>query len=125
MMPLSQTSIPDLQALAHLDRRTVLQLCAASLAAAALSTGLSSCASGPDTSSAVAFREVPRAQLKTTAGAIARTLLGFLEQQTSNEAALQQMDRVLREAGLWESTLAGPVAPVDQVGYSIIFNGGV
>jgi hypothetical protein len=73
----------------------------------------------------VAFREVPRAQLKTAAGAIARTLLGFLEQQTSNEAALQQMDRVLREAGLWESTLAGPVAPVDQVGYSIIFNGGV
>jgi hypothetical protein len=104
------------QDLARLDRRTVLKLCAASLSAAALGTGLSSCASGPDKRGQVVFKEVTRAQLKTAAGDIARTLLGFLEHETSNEAALQQMDRVLREAGVWQSVLAGPVAPVNQVG---------
>src|SRR5262245_34328906 len=124
MMPLSQRSATAPQDLARLDRRTVLQLCAASLSAAALGTGLSSCASGPDKHGKVVFKEVTRAQLKTAAGDIARTLLGFLEQETSNEAALQQMDRVLREAGVWESALAGPVTQVNQVGYSVIFNGG-
>src|SRR5262245_35778423 len=124
MMPLSQRSATAPQELARLDRRTVLKLCAASLSAAALDTSLSSCASGPDKRAAAVFKEVTRAQLKTAAGDIARTLLGFLEQETSNEAALQQMDRLLRETGVWESTLAGPVAPVNQVGYSMIFNGG-
>ena len=95
-----------------------------SLSAAALGTSLSSCASGADKRPEAVFKEVTRAQLKNAAGDIARTLLGFLEQETSNEAALQQMDRVLREAGVWESALAGPVAPVNQVGYSMIFNGG-
>jgi len=124
MMPLSQRSATEPQDLARLDRRTVLKLCAAALSTAALGTGLSSCASGPDKRAEVVFKEVTRAQLKTAAGDIARTLLGFLEQETSNEAALQQMDRVLREAGVWESALAGPVAPVNQVGYSLIFHGG-
>jgi hypothetical protein len=124
MMPLSQRSATEPQDLACLDRRIVLKLCAASLSAAALGTSLSSCASGPDKRPEAVFKEVTRAQLKTAAGDIARTLLGFLEQETSNEAALQQMDRVLREAGVWESALAGPVAQVNQVGYSVIFNGG-
>ena len=115
---------PGPQDLARLDRRTMLKLCAASLSAAALDTGLSSCASRPDKRAQVAFKEVNSAQLNTAAGTIARTLLGFLEQGTSNEAALQQMDRGLREAGVWESVLAGPVAPVNQVGYSMIVNGG-
>ena len=122
-MPLSQRSATEPQDLARLDRRTVLKLCAASLSAAALGTGLSSCASGPDKRGEVVFKEVTRAQLKTAAGDIARTLLGFLG-GASNEAALQQMDRVLREAGVWESVLAGPVAPVNQVGYSMIVHGG-
>ena len=43
-MPLSQRSATEPQDLAHLDRRTVLKLCAAALSAAALGTGLSSCA---------------------------------------------------------------------------------
>ena len=46
--------------------------------AVAFGTGLSSCASGPDKHGKVVFKEVPRAQLKTAAGDIARTLLGFL-----------------------------------------------
>ena len=112
------------QDLARLDRRTVLKLCAASLSATALGTGLSRCASGPDKRAQMVFTEVNRAQLNTATGVIARTLLGFLEQGTSHEAALQQMDRVLREAGVWGSVLAGPVAPVNQVGYSMIVNGG-
>src|SRR5215510_2336364 len=122
--PEEESVSPGPQDLARLDRRTVLQLCAASLSAAALGTGLSRCASGPDKHGKVVFKEVTRAQLKTAAGNIARTLLGFLEQETSNEAALQQMDRVLREAGVWESALAGPVTQVNQVGFSVIFNGG-
>jgi len=124
MMPLSQRSATAPQDLAGLDRRTVLKLCAASLSAAALSTDLSSCASRPEKRGEVVFKEVTRAQLKTAAGEMARTLLGFLEQETSNAAALQQMDRVLREAGIWESVLAGPVAPGNQVGYSMIVHGG-
>jgi len=123
-MPLSQRSDNESQELARLDRRTVLKLCAASLSTAALSPCLSSCASGSDKRAAVIFKEVTRARLNAAAGNIARTLLSLLEQETSNAAALQQMDRVLREAGVWESTLAGPVAPVNQVGYSMIFNGG-
>jgi hypothetical protein len=115
---------PGSQDLAHLDRRRVLKLCAVSLSAAALGTGLSSCASAPEKRAEVVFREATSAQLETVAGAIARTLLGLLEQETSNEAALQQVDRVLREAGVRESALAGPVAAVNQVGYSMIFHGG-
>ena len=57
-MPLSQRSATEPQDLARLDRRTVLQLCAASLSAAALGTGLSSCASGPDKHGKVVFKEV-------------------------------------------------------------------
>ena len=80
-MPLSQRRETEPQELARLDRRTVLKLCAASLSAAALGTGLSSCASGPDKRGAVVFKEVTRAQLKTAAGDIARTLLGFLSRR--------------------------------------------
>jgi hypothetical protein len=123
-MQLSQHSETESQDLARLDRRAVLKLCAASLSTVALGAGLSQCASGPDKSSQMIFTEVTRAQLKAAAGEIARTLLSFLEQETSNEAALQQMDRMLREAGVWSSALAGPVAPSDQVGYSVVFNGG-
>jgi hypothetical protein len=123
MMPLSQRSETEFQELARLDRRTVLKLCTASLSAA-LGAGLSSCASGPEKRAQTVFKEVTRPQLSTAAGDIARALLGLLEQETSNAAALQQMDRVLREAGIWESALAGPVAPVNQVGYSMIVNGG-
>jgi hypothetical protein len=72
----------------------------------------------------VVFKEVPRTRLKTAAGDLARVLLGLLEQETSHAAALQQIDRVLREAGIWESALAGPVAPVNQVGYSMLIHGG-
>ena len=123
-MRLPQPSETASQDLTRLDRRTVLKLCAASLSTAALSAGLSRCASGPDKRSKAIFTEVTRAQLTAAAGEIARTLLSFLEQETSNEAALTQMDRMLREAGVWSSALAGPVAPVNQVGYSIVFNGG-
>ena len=101
----------------------MLKLCAASLSAA-LGTGLSSCAAAPEKRAQVVFKEVTSAQLETAAGTIARTLLGLLEQETSNDAALPQMDRVLREAGIRESALAGPVAAVNQVGYSMIFHGG-
>ena len=80
--------------------------------------------SGPDKRVEAVFKESHQSPAQNAAGDIARTLLGFLEQETSNDAALQQMDRVLREAGVWESALAGPVAPVNQVGYSVIFNGG-
>jgi hypothetical protein len=124
MMPLSQRSETEFQELARLDRRTVLKLCTASLSAAALGAGLSSCASGPEKRAQAVFKEVTRTQLNTAAGVIARALLGLLEQETSNATALQQMDRVLREAGIWASALAGPVAPVNQVGYSVIMNGG-
>jgi hypothetical protein len=124
MMPLSQRSAIAPQELGRLDRRTVLKLCAASLSATTLGTSLSSCGSGSDKRPEAVFKEVTRAQLTNASGAIARTLLGFLEQGISNDAALQQMDRVLREAGVWESALAGPVASVDQVGYSVIFHGG-
>ena len=123
-MRLSQHSETESQDLARLDRRTVLKLCAGSLSTAALGAGLSHCASGPDKSSKAIFTEVTRSQLKAAAGEIARTLLSFLEQETSNETALTHMDRMLREAGVWQSALAGPVASVDQVGYSIVFNGG-
>jgi hypothetical protein len=123
-MRLSQHSDTESQDLTRLDRRTVLKLCAGSLSTVALGAGLSHCASGPDKSRTAAFSEVTRAQLTAAAGEIARTLLSFLEQETSNEAALKQMDRMLREAGVWRSALAGPVAPVNQVGYSIVFNGG-
>jgi hypothetical protein len=122
--PEGESVSPGPQELARLERRTVLKLCAASLSAAALGTGLGSCASGPDKRSEVVFKEVTRAQLNTAAGEIARILLGFLEQGTSNAMALQQMDRVLREVGVRESALAGPVAPGNQVGYSVIFHGG-
>jgi hypothetical protein len=115
---------PGPQELACLERRTVLKWCAASLSAAALGTGLSRCAAGPEKRGELVFNEVSRARLNTAAGDIARTLLSLFEQETSNAAALQQMDRVLREAGVWESALAGPVALVNQVGYSLIFNGG-
>jgi hypothetical protein len=119
-MPLSQCSATEPQELARLDRRTVLKLCAALFSAAALGTSLSRCASGPDKRAEAVFKEVTRAQLKTAAGDIARTLLGFLEQETSNEAALQQMDRVLREAGVWASALAGPVASLRPRAYPLL-----
>ncbi len=123
-MRLSQRSETEPKELACLDRRTLLKLCAASLSAAALGAGVSSCASGPYKGGEVVFTEVDRAKLQTAAGEIARALLSLLEQETSNEAALKHMDRVLKEAGVWYSALAGPVAAVDQVGHSIIFNGG-
>jgi hypothetical protein len=123
-MRLSQPSETASQDLARLDRRTVLQLCASALSTVALGAGLSRCASGPEHRRQALFTEVTRAQLKAAAGEIARTLLSLLEQETSNEAALTQMDRMLREAGVWGSALAGPVAPVNQVGYSVVFNGG-
>ena len=120
----SQRHDTEPTALARLDRRTLLQMCAAALSTAALGVGVSSCASGPYKGGQVVFTEVARVQLKTAAGDIARALLNLLEQETSNEAALKQMDRVLKEAGVWYSALAGPVTAVDQVGHSIIFNGG-
>lgn len=110
--------------LARLDRRTLLHLCATALSTAALAPGLTGCASGPYRGGEVLFREVTRSKLTMAAGEIARTLLGFLEQETSNDTAVKQLDRVLREAGVWDGILAGPVAAVDQVGYSLLVNGG-
>jgi len=88
-MPLSQRSAIAPQELGRLDRRTVLKLCAASLSATALGTSLSSCGSGSDKRPEAVFKEVTRAQLTNASGAIARTLLGFLEQGISNDAAPQ------------------------------------
>ena len=122
-MWLSQRSETAPKELARLDRRTLLKLCAASLSAAALGAGVSSCASGPYRGGEVVFAEVDRAKLHTAAGEIARALLSLLEQETSNEAALTHMDRVLKEAGVWYSALVGPVAAVDQVGHSIFLTG--
>ena len=120
----SQHSATEPKELARFDRRTLLQLCAASLSAAALGVGVTSCASGPYKGGEVAFIEVNRAKLKTAAGEIARALLSLREQETSNASALKHMDRVLKEAGVWYSALAGPVAPVDQVGHSLLLNWG-
>jgi hypothetical protein len=123
-MELSQHSDTVPEALACLDRRTLLRLCAASLSATALGVSVGGCASGPYKGGEVVFNEVNRSKVHKAAGEIARVLLHLLEQDTSNAAALQEMDRVLKEVGAWDSALAGPVAPVDQVGHSMLFNGG-
>ncbi len=123
-MRLSQHSATALTAPARLDRRTLLQLCAASLSAAALGTGLHGCASGPYKGGEVLFREVQRHRFADAADEIARTLLSLVEQETSNDVAIQHLDRVLKEAEVWDGALAGPVAPADQIGYSMLVSAG-
>lgn len=123
-MQQSQSSTTDHVDLARLDRRTLLRLCAAAFSTAALGPGLSGCASGPYKGGEVLFRPVTRSKLTAGAGEIARTLLSLLEQNTTNAAAVLPLDRVLREAGVWDGVLAGPVAAADQVGYSLLINGG-
>lgn len=120
-MGLAQQGTPAEVQVRGIDRRTVLQWCAVSL-----STLVTGCAT-----SGVSYRggepvlrQVKPTVLRDAAGAVARVLLSCLEAPTSNDAALQRMDRVLRETGLWESVLAGPVATVDQIGHTMLVNGG-
>jgi hypothetical protein len=124
-MRLSQRSETELADLALLDRRTLLRLCAASLSAAALgTTALSSCTSGPYKGGIVFFQEVNRSRFHKAAGEIARTLLSLLEQETTRDMALTRLDRVLKEAEVWDGALAGPLATVDQLGYGMLVSAG-
>ncbi|MGE3540451.1 MAG: hypothetical protein AB7N91_23780 [Candidatus Tectimicrobiota bacterium] len=121
-MGLSQQGTLDRACLVGIDRRTVLKLCAASV-----STLVTGCATGAGVSYSggePVFRQVNPTALQEASGALARVLLSFLDTPTSNDMALYHLDRVLKETGLWESVLAGPVATVEQIGHTLLVNGG-
>lgn len=121
-MGLTQPRRTDELPIQGIDRRAVLQLCAASLA-----TLVTGCATGSGVSYSggePVWRQVKPTTLRDAAGALARVLLSFLDAPTSNDTALQHLHRVLKETGLWESALAGPVSAQAQIGHTMLINGG-